>query len=115
MSTKFEALVQEASEAGMAAGNGSKPETMYVVGGEKVYAVSEGPCGFAWITIKPANSSFARYLKASGLASSAYGGGVMVWVGLFGQSMMRKEAYAGAYAEVLRAAGIRAYAGSRMD
>ena len=41
--------------------------------------------------------------------------GLSVWVSEGGQSMERKEAYARAYADVLRAAGIEAYAGSRMD
>lgn len=49
--------------------------------------------------------------------TDGYYGGVSIWVGGFGQSVQRKEAYANAFAEVLneRVEGVRAYAGSRMD
>jgi hypothetical protein len=78
--------------------------------------VEGGACGFAWINIKPGNSSFARYLKKEGIArTDTYYGGVTIWVGEGGQSMARKEAYARGYARVLQENGIRAYVGSRMD
>lgn len=74
-------------------------------------------CGFAWVTIRPATSKFARALKAAGVAKKAYGGGLQVWNpgGSFTQSMDIKEVGAAAYAGVLRAAGIDAYAQSRAD
>jgi hypothetical protein len=120
MSNEYGAIVARAESAGLAAGEAVAPRPMVVVGGvpggeQKKYFVSEGVCGFAWITIRPGNSAFARYLKKVGKASKAYGGGVQVWVGQFNQSMQRKEAYANAYAAVLREAGVNAYAGSRMD
>ena len=40
---------------------------------------------------------------------------VEIWVGEFNQSVTRKEAYAQAFAEVLREAGVTAYASSRKD
>ena len=105
-------LVSSAHSAGLSAGNAIIPTPMHIRG----YApVMGGACGFAWITIKPATSAFARWLKKAGHASKAYGGGLMVWVGEFGQSMARKEAYAHAYAEVIREGGFSAYASSRMD
>lgn len=121
----FEALALRAHDAGMLAGQRAIPTPMIVgpgaitingapVSGETYY-VSEGVCGFAWITIYPGNSSFAIWAKKRGIASKAYRGGVQVWVGEFGQSMERKAAYARAYAEVLQSAGITAYSGSRMD
>ena len=76
--------------------------------------VADGVCGFAWVTVRPGNSRFARYLKNHGWRT-AYGGGVEFWGSAYGQSMQKKEAYANAYADVLRAAGFKAYAGSRMD
>jgi hypothetical protein len=83
---------------------------------EKEWIVEGGPCGFAWVNIKPGTSAFAKYLKETGKArSDSYYGGVTVWVGAFGQSMTRKEAYARAYAGVLQTAGYKAYANSRMD
>ena len=32
------------------------------------YLVNDGVCGFASVNVKPANSKFARYLVANGLA-----------------------------------------------
>jgi len=82
---------------------------------EPVYYVSDGVCGFAWVLVRPGNSSFARWLAKTDKGSAAYGGGVSIWVSGYGQSMQRKEAYAGAFAKVLQDAGITAYSQSRMD
>ena len=119
-------LIAEAHEAGMAAGNAAAPTPMVVgtpttpLGSDidytkKTYYVADGVCGFAWVTVRPGNSKMAKTLVARGMANKAYGGGVSVWVHQFNQSMQRKEAYAYAFADVLRNAGIRAYANSRMD
>lgn len=80
------------------------------------YKVSGGVCGFAWVSIKPANSKFARWLLANNKArKDSYAGGVRLSVSLFNQSMELKEKYAYAFAKMLQEAGIRAYADSRMD
>ena len=84
----------------------------------KQYApVMDGVCGFAWITIKPANCAFANFIKKREDVQShkGYYGGLEIWVGDYGQSMERKAAYAGAFAAVLRENGINARAESRMD
>jgi len=82
----------------------------------KSYFVGDGVCGFAWVNISPGNCAFANWLKKSKLADrDSYYGGVTVWVHDFNQSMTRKEAYAGAFARVVREAGIKAYCMSRMD
>lgn len=49
--------------------------------------------------------------------SRHYHGGTYIWVGGFGQSMQKKEAYARAFAAVVseHVAGCSAYASSRMD
>jgi hypothetical protein len=117
----FEALASAAHAAGMAAGIAAQPVPMGV--GQPmpdgsvrlIDVVPDGPCGFAWITIRPGNSSFAIWAKKRRLASPAYKGGVSIWVSQFGQSLERKSAYADAYAAVLQGAGIKAYSGSRMD
>ena len=117
---------EQAYAAGMAAANETRPPVMVVgtpttpLGNDidyekKVYVVPEGPCGFAWVTVKPANSRFAKYLVREGLARKAYGPGVMLWVHEFNQSMYRKEAFAMAYARVLRDHAIDARSESRMD
>lgn len=122
---EFKALTDKAHAFGMAAAGATVPTPMIVQQHAsmandaspvvKEWVVPDGACGFAWITIRPATSRFARWMKKAGLASPAYGGGVQVWVSYFNQSVARKEAYAEAYAEVLRDAGVTAYAGSRLD
>jgi hypothetical protein len=79
------------------------------------YFVEDGVCGFASITVKPANSAFAKYLKLHHRAHKSYYGGVSLPVRDFNQSLQKKEAYAYAFAKVLNQAGINAYVESRMD
>jgi hypothetical protein len=79
------------------------------------YFVSDGVCGFASVTVKPANSKFAKFLVANGLGRKAYNGGVSMSVRDFNQSLQRKEAYAYAFASVLNEHGIKAHVESRMD
>lgn len=121
----WRALYDEAHAAGMAAGNAVCPTPMVVAQHAnplndnspvvQSWYVSEGACGFAWVVIRPGNCSFAKWLRKNDLASQHYGGGVSVWVHQFNQSISRKEAYADAFAEVLRKHGLNAYAGSRLD
>jgi hypothetical protein len=79
------------------------------------YFVSDGVCGFASVTVKPANSKFAKFLIANGLGRKGYGGGVCMSIRQFNQSLTKKEAYAYAFASVLNEHGIKAYVDSRMD
>ena len=121
------ALFARAQEAGRIAADATTPQPMYVVQRQnplddnspivKAYApVMSGVCGFAWTIIKPGNGSFARHLKSLGLARpSDYYGGVMVSASEYGQSYEKKSAHAAAFAAVLKEAGIRAYAMSRLD
>ena len=118
-------LQAKAHAAGMAAGNAAQPTAMVVSehanplddasAVRKQWFVADGVCGFAWVTIRPGTSSFARWMAKHGYVRKAYGGGVSHWVSEFGQSMERKQAYAAAYAKVLTDAGVNAYAESRMD
>jgi hypothetical protein len=82
------------------------------------------PCGFAWVTVKPARGSFVTWCKAKGLGSKAYGGGWQfwssevvneMWTANQGQCMELKYAACRAFAEVLKANGLDAYADQRMD
>jgi hypothetical protein len=120
----FSGLWAKAMAAGMAAGNAAAPVPMVVAQADifgkplpdaKRYFVPDGVCGFAWVVVRPGNSPFANWGKKAKLLSPNYGGGVKYWVGEFGQSMQRKEAFADAFAAVLSEAGINAYANSRMD
>lgn len=127
MSAEFKKLWVEAVTAGNEAVMKAKVVPM-VVGTPKslfsneidysqpVEVVEDGACGFAWINVKPGTSAFAKWLKAQGYArKDEYYGGVTVWVSQFNQSVQKKEAYARAVAKVLRDAGIKAYAASRLD
>ena len=119
-------LYARAHEAGEAAAEAVTPTPMVVQEREnplddnsavvKTYApVMEGPCGFAYVKVRPANGSFARWAKAERGWRGAYGGGLEMSVRGYGQSLERKQAYARAFAEVLRSAGITALGYSRMD
>lgn len=123
---QFNALYAEAYNAGLEAGKAARPAAMLVGSpsspfgnaidaSKPMYYVSEGACGFAWVNIRPGNSPFANWLKAKRLARPAYAGGVEIWISAFGQSVDRKDAMAQAMAKVFSDAGIKAYAGSRMD
>lgn len=80
------------------------------------YVIADGPCGFASIQIKPATTKFAKWLVANSHARrDTYEGGIYIHVGQFNQSHQKKTAYAQAFAEVLRAAGYKSYAKSRLD
>jgi hypothetical protein len=124
--TAAKRLHAAAHEAGMRAGNAARPVPMHVVQRAnpfddtsrvvRAYApVMDGVCGFAYVSVRPGSSSFARWLKANAGGFSRYYGGVQFSVHEFGQSLERKAAYAAAYVEVVRAAGVEAFPESRMD
>jgi hypothetical protein len=121
---------EEAHAAGMRAGNAKVPTPMIVgtargfVGAaaneidhsQPTYYVPSGVCGFAWVVIENGRSGYARWVKKNVSSSHKnYYGGWAVWVSEFGQSMEQKEAYAHAYAAVLKSNGIAATPQSRMD
>jgi hypothetical protein len=87
---------------------------------QPIYGVAEGVCGTAWVNIKPGGSRFARWLIKEGYGrTDSYRGGVnlslyRVCGDRTSQSLTRWEAAAHAVAEVLREAGITAYADSWM-
>ena len=74
-------------------------------------------CGFAWVKIGPATSSFCRALKKAGVRNSSWNGGYVVWnpSGHPTQNISSKEAGATAYADHLSDNGIRCFAQSRLD
>lgn len=112
---KYQEIIKEAYKAGIEAGKNARPIPMYVIDqGIPIDRIDDGACGFAWIAF-PGNTSFGKWAKKQGLARSHYPSGLCVWVSEFGQSVDRKEAFAGAYAKVLKNNGIDAYAGSRLD
>lgn len=122
----FAALWQKAKTAGLAAAETARPTPMIVgtpttpLGSDidysrRTYYVAGGVCGFAWVWFA-GNTAWGRWAKKAGIARSAYGGGMQVSAGnVGGQSMEIKEAWAHAVSEVLREAGVKAFADSRMD
>lgn len=120
-----EKIFREAIQAGEQAMRSVNVTPMVVVQHENPFddsspiirqdVVRQGPCGFAWVNIRPGNSSFARYLKKTRGASQGYYGGINYRISAGGQSIQLKEAYAAAFAQVCRKYGIKAYADSRMD
>jgi hypothetical protein len=122
--SQCKAIYVEAYEAGLIAGKEvSVPK--FVVGSavglsdaidfsKKTY-VLEGLCGFAWVQISPARGAFVNWLKAQEIGYKGYYGGYQVTVKEFGQQVDRKEAFAHAFADVLRKYGIDAYGVSRLD
>lgn len=124
--SQAQVLFDKAHAAGMDAGEKARPRPMVVVQREHPFddsspiikrypPVMDGLCGFAWVNVRPGNSSFANWLRKSGRGHKGYHGGWEYWVGAFNQSYERKMAYAHAFAEILREAGIKAYAGGRLD
>lgn len=121
----FKALFERAHAAGHAAATAMTPRPMIVGSPSTPFGsdvdltkphelVADGVCGFAWIKFK-GNTPWARWCKAHGHSGPAYPTGHQIWVKDYNQSMQRKEAYARAFAAVLQAEGIKAYAQSRMD
>lgn len=123
----FHAIHMEALAAGIKAGLTSKPVPM-VVGhamdplrpnsgidySRETYRCDEGVCGFAWVSFK-GNTQWGRWAKKNNVGTPDYPSGLRYWVSEFNQSLTRKEAFANAYAAVLKKNGIEAWPNSKMD
>ena len=76
-------------------------------------------CGFGWVEVyvDRTNSAQAKELIAAGFRKDYKPKCLSMWdpAGIPTQSISVKEAGAEAYANYLRALGLKAYAGSRMD
>lgn len=113
-------IIVRAEQAAREAYKAAAPEPMTVQDDRtgQTWHVSEGVCGFAWVTVFPGTSSFARWLVKAEVGRKAYRGGIQIWM-RGGQSYERKSAAANAYADTLRAApelaGLRIHAGGRLD
>ena len=124
-SEAHEKLYAEANKAGIAAANALTPTPMVVEQHAnqlddtspvtKQWTVPSGVCGFAWVNIRPATTSFARWLKKEGIVRKSYYGGIDISIMAYGQSMEKKSAHAHAMADYLSDHGITAYANERMD
>ena len=112
-------LLKQAETAGLKAGLEVVPTPVYFKDAHtgQTYDSADGACGFAHVNISPARGKFVNYLKKIGKGHKSYQGGWDYWVGSseLGQSITRKEAYADAFAKVLKEWGINCYATSRLD
>lgn len=102
----FQAIYDEAKAAGI------KAENDYIAQyGEPYY------CGFAWVEIPNGRSKFVNWLKKQNIGGKHWKKGWEIWrpTDRMTQSMDVLEAGAYAFAKVLKAHGIEAYANSRPD
>lgn len=89
--------------------------------GREMYAKigERDACGFGWVEVyvDRTNSAQAKELIKAGFRKDYKPKCLSMWdpAGIPTQSISVKEAGAEAYAEYLRALGLKAYAGSRMD
>ena len=144
--SKFRALFDSAHLAGLSAARHARPRLTRVVKPLPHGAMIEydpdwasddaalGYCGAAWVRIRPATSTFARWCKSQTMAkfdfpelpcaeSDPYSGGLVIHVTVqipqaidrSGQSYEIKMAYANAFAQMLQAAGYGAQANGRID
>jgi hypothetical protein len=76
------------------------------------------PCGFAWVTIRPARGRFVSMLKDQDVGrTDSYEGGYAIWNPSRNSTQWMDAKIAGcrAFAEVLREAGIKCSVNSRID
>lgn len=86
------------------------------------YYVEDGVCGFSWVDVYPQHKGTTKLgkeerkvLESVGFQKSYESKRYYKWVSAYNQSMQKKEAYAQAYAMVLRENGVKAYHGSKLD
>ena len=101
-------LIRQGKRVAEAAG-----QAMYAKVGER------DACGFGWVEVyvDRTNSAQAKELIAAGFRKDYKPKCLSMWdpAGVPTQSISVKEAGAEAYAEYLRALGLKAFAGSRLD
>lgn len=89
---------------------------------KQTHYVEDGVCGFSWVDVYPQHKGNTRLgkeerkvLEAVGFKKSYESKRYYKWVSAYNQSMQKKEAYAKAYATVLRENGVKAQYGSKLD
>ena len=129
----FRIICNEAHQAGVAAVEQLNvvpmivgEETSFLSGkldySKPTYFVEDGVCGFAWVSVYPANKGNTKLgkeerklLETAGFRKNDYDRCHQLWVSAYNQSMQKKEAYAIAFSKILNENGITSYASSRMD
>ena len=118
-------LIARAHAAGVVASLAAQPTPMVVyhagIDGQQLpntptYYESEGVCGFGWVEVRPRRGPFVKWARANGVGrDDRYSKCHRIRSPLATQSYTRNVAYAEAYAEVLREAGINATGTGRLD
>ncbi len=129
----FQSVRQKADAAGRAAVENLRVIPMIVgqetgfLSGKIDYSkpteyVADGVCGFAWVDVYPEHKGTTtlgkqerKVLEAIGFKKKFESKAYYMWISDYNQSMQKKEAYAAAFAKVLRENGVKAYSGSRLD
>jgi len=107
---EYQIHLRDAEAVGHNAGVNHKPTPMRVyqadLKGNRLSEdsiIDDGPCGFAWINIKPATKRFVKWLKETGRArTDSYYGGVTIWIHDHNQSYEKKKKHAEAMASYLQ-------------
>ena len=102
---RWDADLQAAYAAGLAAVDALAVVPMTVVGRDRTYHVEGGVCGFARVEVRPRTSAWAKWLVQQGWYSSDYFRCATLNISGFGQSMQRKETFAAAFADCLTRLG----------
>lgn len=108
--TQYALDYAEAETAGIEAANHANIVPMVVSGmdangNSMAWKVNGGVCGYAYVTLRPATTSFARWLVKEHGWRKAYEGGISLMVSDYNQSMGRKAAHAEAMAKSLKGKG----------
>lgn len=121
----WEDIYNTADQAGRQAAEAHKPTPMVVQQHAsplndnspvvQSWVVDGGVCGFAWVHLSKANTSFANWCRRKKLGHKSYYGGWDISCGAYGQSMEKKEKYCAAFANELSRHRISCYMESRMD
>lgn len=101
---RWKKLFEIAHKAGVEASQQVIPTPMFISGHN--LPVLEGECGGAFIIISDARTGFARWLKKQDFGYSHPKGGYVISAKVESQSRERAEAYAKAFAKVIRMNGV---------
>lgn len=118
--TTYADVYNEAKGAAKQAFAMATPTPMVVTGDKEDYFISEGLCGFAWVTVKlDARTQEGRALRELGATGSASRGWQFSFNDIVpeyrGQSVERMMVGCQAFANVLNSWGVEARATYRLD
>jgi hypothetical protein len=104
---QFRNDLEDAFTVAMLAGNAANPTPMavYNPASGATHIVSDGVCGFAYVTIRPRTCKLARFAVDCGWRSNSWHKRIELSIQEFGQSLARKEAFAEAFTKRMHELG----------